>query len=910
MAASKKTTLLIIDGHAVLHRAWHALPPLATKDGRIVSGAYGFITTLLKAIREFQPTHVAVTFDVDGGTFRHEEYKEYKGKRQEQPEELYQQVPVIEEILGVMHIPVFTKKGFEADDVIGTITRLAKEQNKDVTSIIATGDMDTLQLVDDRTKVFTMRKGFSDTVVYDERAVMERFGLQPRQLIEYKALRGDPSDNIPGVRGVGEKTASQLIRDFGSVAALYEAIDKGEKKAETLTKGILQKLTDDRKNAELAHRLVTIHRDVPISFSLEQCVYEPVAREVLEPLFTDLQFTRLLQQIPEKKPVTTTGGAAPQEATASLFGAGEATTPVVSPLLTIEDLERDLRKVFSAKEVAFRSLTRQDDPLLPDIIAFAFSSHETTVLLDTNGLEQLRGIVAESLSGHGGTLVVHDLKRELNVLRSAGIVPGGHPFDLMIASYLLHSGDRRSSLDAMLAFHRNVAAPGKMTTDEERTARLRTEVGYFVSLAAELGKELETHRLKELNEEMELPLAPVLARMERVGIAIDPKHFAALSKKLAKRIDSLTSDITAAAGTEFNINSPAQLRDVLFNRLKIMPRGLKKTEKSGTISTAAGELEKLKEDHPIIRLILEYRELAKLQSTYVDAIPPLAHAVTKRIHASFNQTVAATGRLSSSDPNMQNIPSTDTEHGKQVRNGFVASKGYTLLAADYSQVELRIAAHIAKEKKMIDAFRKGEDIHWRTAVEMFGEEQAKEKRRIAKVINFGILYGMGASSLAIAADIPFADARDYIERYFANYQGIATYMAEMAERIAKVGHVETLFGRKRFFPNFDVMNRREQAEAERQAINMPIQGTNADMIKTAMIRIDQHITKTYGAGDDVPVRMLLQVHDELVFEVKPEVLETFADVLVPLMADTIDLSVPIVVNLSKGARWGELEKIA
>ncbi|KPJ85052.1 hypothetical protein AMJ57_04615, partial [Parcubacteria bacterium SG8_24] len=400
----------------------------------------------------------------------------------------------------------------------------------------------------------------------------------------------------------------------------------------------------------------------------------------------------------------------------------------------------------------------------------------------------------------------------------------------------------------------------------------------------------------------------VLARLERHGVAVDLPYFAELSRDLGGRLRQLTARIHKLAGEEFNINSPQQLKRILFEKLDISPQGIRKTEKGRTLSTAASELEKLRDEHPIIREILAYRELMKLQSTYVDALPPLVHGKTGRIHASFNQTVTATGRLSSSNPNLQNIPTAGSDYGKKVRDGFVAPRGAVLLAADYSQIELRIAAHIAREKKMIKAFKEGEDIHWRTAVEMWGEDEADARRRIAKVINFGIIYGMGPQSLAQNAEISLAEARDYIDQYFVLHPGIAAYMEEMRGRVSAEGYVETLFGRKRFFRNVHVMNPRELAEAERQAINMPIQGTQADMIKLAMVEIDRLIGERYGHEESSPVKMILQVHDELVFEVRQDLVDEVSEEVVPLMEQVVRLSVPVKVEMAVGRRWGSMKR--
>ncbi|MFC1703043.1 DNA polymerase I, partial [Patescibacteria group bacterium] len=769
-------------------------------------------------------------------------------------------------------------------------------------SIIVTGDLDTLQLVDDRTKVFTMRKGMSDTVLYDEEAVMDRYGLRPDQMIDYKALRGDPSDNIPGVRGIGEKTGTDLIKKFGTFDALYDAIENDTDEAQELRKSVRDKLLTHKKNAEQARHLVTIRRDVDVDFSLKDAEYVPVTQDMMMSLFEELQFMRMLKQLPKK--------VEPKNTTTSLFA--EETENVeevasVESIQTADRLSEVLGQLQKTKSIAFRTTSADEDPITPNVLAFAIGDAKRQFILRSDLLRAVVPAIQAFFADYDGTVVCHDLKREVNVLRSLGITLDNILFDLMIGSYLLHSGDRRHTLDAILSYHRTVPVPEKKMDDDMRLARLQVEIPHLVSVAEELSEELRDQELTALNEDVEIPLAYVLARMEFDGIAIDAKHFEKLSKEIGKKVDSLTKTIHTLAGEEFNINSPAQMKVILFEKLGISPQGIKKTQKGGGLSTAASELEKIRSEHKIIDSILTYRELAKLQSTYIDALPPLAHEKTGRIHANFNQTVTATGRLSSSNPNLQNIPTAETEYGKAVRDGFVAKKGFVLLAADYSQIELRLAAHIAKEKIMIDAFNAGEDIHLRTAATMFGEKDAKDHRRVAKVINFGILYGMGPTRLADNTGVSFQEAREYIEKYFSAHTGIADYIEDTKQKIQDDGFVETLFGRKRYFRNFGLMNQREQGEAERQAVNMPLQGTQADMIKVAMVRLDQHLKDTYGEGADTKARMVSQVHDELVLEVHESVVDDVAKAIAPIMENVIKLDVPVLVNISTGKRWGSMK---
>ncbi len=902
-----KKRFIIIDGHALIHRAWHALPPLTAKDGTVVSGAYGFTTILLKAIKELKPTHVAVTFDLAGPTFRHEAYEAYKATREEKPDELYEQIPMAEEILEAMDIPVYTAEGFEADDVIGTLVTIVSKEYPDIESVIVTGDKDTLQLVDKNIKVYTLRKGMTDTVLYDVKGVQEKTGLSPGQQVDYKALRGDPSDNIPGVRGVGDKTAVSLLTEFGDIESLYRSLEKDDKKAQGLRDSLKQKLIEGKDDAMQARSLCEIRRDVRLDFDIKDAEYHPVTREQMRDIFERYQFMRLLNQLPsaesaEGKKATGQMGLLDEEAQKRETGQKEQ--EIYPDIIESSDeTARILGEFMKAERIAFRTMSQGEDLAYLAMCAGTgvnmFSAEAVS-----GALKELAGLFA----GAKKEFVCHDLKHELGVLAGLGIEMKSQAFDLMIASYLLHAGERRHSLDAMLSFHRNIMPLDKKADDEARLARLRQEVSHFMSLADELGQELEKEGLVKLKNEVEIPLAFVLSRMERIGVGLDVKYLTDLSEDFDKKLQSLTKKIYGLAGEEFNINSPAQLKEILFDRLAISTEGIKKTAKGGGLSTAASELEKIRREHEIIGHILSYRELTKLKSTYVDALPPLVNKKDGRIHAEFNQAVTATGRLSSSNPNLQNIPTAGTEYGKQVRNAFVADRGYTLLAADYSQIELRIAAHLAKEKHMIKAFKDGEDIHWRTAVEMFGEAEAKSRRRVAKAINFGILYGMGANRLAESAAISHAEAREYIDRYFALHAGIDDYVRRMKEKANEDGYVETLFGRKRFFPNIRLMNQRERAEAERQAINMPIQGSNADIIKMAMVSLDRIIGERWGFGKESPVRMIMQVHDELVFEVKTSLVEEVTGLVKKEMEGVAKLSVPLLVDIGTARRWGEMKK--
>jgi DNA polymerase-1 len=910
MAASRKK-LLLIDGHAVLHRAWHALPPLTTKDGLVVSGAYGFMMLLLRSIKDIAPTHVAVTFDMEGPTFRHEAYEAYKAQREEQADELYAQIPMIEEILKAMDVPVYGVKGVEADDVIGTIARTVEKKTKDVDVVIVTGDKDILQLVTDRVSVYHLRKGVSDMKMYAPADVRERFGFDPLQMIDYKALAGDPSDNIPGVKGVGEKTATALVQEFGSVEAIYAALDKNAPAFTALKPAVQKNLAASRKDAFDALKLCTILTDVDVDFSLEDTEYSVPDQSAVRAPFLKYEFAKLLTQFPggsdaiaddEKSRVPSPAKRATvKDDPSSVAQLPLAPRPAETEASSADDIRSVLERFVKSGSFSFRSV-RTGSRSAPEIAACAFTDGKTTLTVDGALVKAALPHIAATL-GSPATKDCHDLKAEVEAFAANGIVIAEPAFDAMIGFYLLHSGERKSELSSMMTYFRTPGAG----EDASAAAQLSAEVNAIHRVAKELREEIHANSLDTLYAEIDGPLARVLARMERAGVAVDVPYLEKLSKDLEQRIDGLTSKIHGFAGREFNINSPAQLQVVLFDELGLSSERMKKTAKSRTISTAAAELIKIRDQHGIIDAILDYREFTKLKSTYVDALPPLVDPGSERIHAEFNQTVAATGRLSSSNPNLQNIPTADTEYGKKVRDAFVAEKGFTLIAADYSQIELRLAAHMTGEKVMIEAFKNGEDIHWRTAATMFGEARAEETRRIAKVINFGILYGMGAMRLAEAAKITFAEAKDYIDTYFAKHPGIAKYMEEMRQKVHTDEYVETLFGRKRFFRNVHLMNPRELAEAERQGINMPMQGTQADMIKIAMLRIDKELVKAYGDAPDGPVRMVSQVHDELIFEVADHLVEEVLPIVVKNMEGVVKLKVPVKVDVATGKRWGSMD---
>jgi len=903
--ASKRKTFIIIDGHALLHRAWHALPPLTTKKGVVVNAVYGFTTVLLKIFKDLHPDYSAVAFDVAAPTFRHKRFAAYKAHREKQPQELYDQLPILKDVLRAFRVAIFEKKGYEADDVIGTLTALAGSTD----NIIVTGDQDTLQLIDAHTWVYAMQKGISEFAIYDAQAVQDRYALDVAQLIDYKALRGDPSDNIPGVQGVGEKTATDLLQQFGSLEELYRHLETATSKARKLKPAVREKLLTHQHDAFQSKELATIVRDVAIPFNLDDCAVQPPDRERAVALFQELSFASLMKNIPHSGDATS-------------HVRKNAKLPRGYRLITKRaDFEELLKLLAAAPAFALDTETTSLNTLDAKVLGISVSTKvgeaAYCALPDAAG-ERQKWLAAAKLVLENRHIVKigHNLKYDMEVLANDGIRVAEPLFDTMVASYLLNTQSRGNDLDTltlleyghtMIPLERLLGPKGKdqKTMDEipptEVAEYACEDADYAWRLYEKFLPRLKKERMETLFTDMEMQLITVLVAMEREGIAVDMSFLREMSMHLKKRITSLERNIYALAGSEFNIASPLQLKKILFTDLGIDPKGLAKI-KTG-ISTAASELEKLKGIHAIIPLISDFREVTKLLSTYVDALPKLVRKDTGRVHTSYNQTVAATGRLSSSDPNLQNIP-IRTEIGKKIRKSFIAKKGSELLAADYSQIELRIVASLAHDRKMLAAFHKDQDIHATTAAEIAGcslEEVTPEMRRKAKTVNFGVLYGMGAHGLAASADITYAEAREFIGAYFTLYKGVAKYMEDTKAFARTHGYVKTLFGRVRYFPDILSGLPQVRAQAERMAINMPVQGTAADIMKYAMIKLHRLL-------DPDEAKILLQVHDELVLEVRKGFAEKTAKTVRVCMEGVHQLAAPLKVNITVGRNWGEMKE--
>ncbi|MCX6780878.1 MAG: DNA polymerase I [Candidatus Magasanikbacteria bacterium] len=877
--------LMIIDGNAIIHRSFHALPPLATKDGVLVNAVYGFITTLFKAIKDLKPTHIAVTFDMAGPTFRHDESADYKAKRVKQAPELYAQIPITKEVLAALDIKVFEKQGFEADDVIGTIATIARREKPSVETTIVTGDLDALQLINDTTKVYTMRRGLNDTIMYDAAAVHERFGFGPEHVVDYKALRGDTSDNISGVRGIGEKTGMELVKKFGSIEKMYAALEKGGK-IEGVTDRIQKLLIEKKADAVQSKHLATIVCDVPFDFSFDDCRYTPSERDVVFPVFQKLGFISLLQRMPMLESGATSVATASSEPVAAKKKSVMTIAKDISKTRTL------IEKLSKEQKVATFFLKPQQQDLFgvaAPVIGFAWNGGHTAAI-EINS-EQQWDEIGRLILDKKVAIIAHDVKQLMHELAVHGIAVGGEIFDVMIAAYLLQAGTRAHDLPNLVItiLGEDVPVSEWAHGDPTRAGRGAERVW---RIAEKLQEEMREKKLEKLFDEIEMPLVGPLTRMERYGIELDQKFLKKLDDQLSDRLEKISKKIYKMAGREFNIASPQQVSTILFEDLKISSAGVKRG-KTG-LSTAAGELEKLQGTNEIVDSILEHREISKLLNTYVQALPKLV-ATDGRVHTSYNQAVAATGRLSSSNPNLQNIP-VRTELGRDIRRAFVAADGYKLLSCDYSQIELRIVAHLANDQKLTLS------------------EVTKEMRSAAKEVNFGVLYGMGAWGLAERTGISNYDARAFIEKYFATFTGVAAYVESIKKFARENGYVETIFGRRRYVPEMTSGVGPVRAAGERMAVNMPIQGTQADIVKKAMIAVDEFLVREYGFGfamtekeKKCPVRVLLQVHDELIFEVKEDLVTTVAPQIIDIMSGVAHLKVPLKVDSAVGENWGQLD---
>ena len=898
--------LMIVDGNALLHRAWHALPQtMKATDGKITNAAYGFILILFKALRDIRPTHLAVCFDAPGPTFRHKLYKKYKAGRKKKPQDLYDQIPMIQEILQALGVKSIQKQGVEADDVIGTIAASVKSLNQESKIIIVTGDMDTLQLVDENTEVYALKKGISEILIYDVEGVKKKYGgLTPAQLVDFKALRGDPSDNIPGAKGIGEKTAIELLAKFKSIEKIYKQLrELGVAKlsqSSGIKETVFKKLIDSEKLVKLSQKLAQIKTGVKIKTHFEEFQFGRFDPEKIVKILQKYAFRSLIAQIQTLSDLY------------QVKSDRHSSKSQAKHILIDSEKKKEefLIKIREQKEFAFDVETDGMDIMSakPVGISFCWANGEIYYVA---GSDIMESVIKQILEDEKIRKIGLNLKFDYQVLKNIGINVNNLYFDTMIAAYLINPGQRVYNLDS-LAFQYFGYNKHKIDNFD-----------FTWALYQKIKPEIAKKNLNKVLFDIEMPLVPILGDMERAGIKLDAGILRQLGKKTKSNIHQLELKIHQLAGKQFNIASPKQLKEILFDKLKISIGGIKKT-KTG-ISTAASELEKMRGRHPIISHIFDYREMAKLTSTYIDALPLLINPKTGRIHTNFNQVITATGRLSSSNPNMQNIP-IRTDSGREIRRAFIAEDGHQLLSLDYSQIDLRVAAHLSCDKNMISAFAANQDIHTTTAARLFNvnfNEVDKEQRRKAKEANFGVLYGLGPRGLAERMAVDFEEAQEFIDRYQALYPQVFAFLDQVIKQTRKTGYAQTLFGRRRYLPEINSGSAVMRAAAERAAINMPVQGTAADIIKIAMVKINSKLKtqnsklqlKAQNLNSELQVtsyklqeiRMLLQVHDELVFEVRADSVKKWAEIIKKEMENAAKLQVPLKVEALAGNNWAEMK---
>ncbi|MEK9151719.1 MAG: DNA polymerase I [Patescibacteria group bacterium] len=883
--AEKKKTLVLIDGNALIHRAYHALPPLTTKKGEVVNAVYGFTLTLLSVLEKFKPEYIAASFDLAGPTFRHKQFADYKATRVKGPDDLYAQIPRVKELTRAFNIPIYEQAGFEADDCVGTLARQAEKENVEV--IIVTGDNDALQLVTPLTKVFTLRKGIKDTVLYDEQAVEAKYGFFPAQIPDYKGLAGDASDNIPGVAGIGAKTATDLLKRFGTLENIYAALLE-------VKESIRKKLETDKESAFLSKELGAIDTAAPVALDLPACVSRDFDRDTVTRLFQELGFFSLIKRISGSQE------SGIKEKRKSAQG-GSASGGKKKKITTQEDLEKFLGKAETVAVYVEQAQGTLFGAGIESVHVAVTPGEEAMIAWN----EQTKRFLKEFLEDERRKKTVYDGKALLHLFQKEGIAMKGIGFDVMIAAYLLNSGGNVELGYLVL----EVCGEEEITMPAEKLLVLRETYDERIDEVSETQKDGKTLRL--IFEKIEMPLLAVLFEVETNGVYLNTGKFRILSEELKEELASLEKDIYEFSGREFNINSPKQLSEILFQDLKIPTTNIKKT-KTG-ISTASMELQKL-QAYPIVAKIESYRELFKLKTTYLDALPLLVGG-DGRLHTTFHQAVAATGRLSSSDPNLQNIPARNS-WSERIRGAFEAGAGNVLIGADYSQIELRVMAHLSGDKALCEAFRKGEDVHTTTASVVYKvkpEEVTADMRRQAKVFNFGIMYGMGSFGLSQAAQIEQKVAAQFIAAYFKKFAGVAKFIEEMKQGARERGYVETELGRRRYTPEIVSQNVQVARSAERMAINMPIQGLAADIMKLAMLKA-QELVDNFNNDAHPPAsqseafraRMVLQVHDELIFEAKAGHAEAFAARLKESMESAYTLKVPLIVETAIGKNWGEI----
>ncbi|WP_109374256.1 DNA polymerase I [Proteus genomosp. 6] len=930
MVQIAENPFILVDGSSYLYRAYHAFPPLTNSQGEPTGAMYGVLNMLRSLIIQYKPSHVAVVFDAKGKTFRDELYEEYKSNRPPMPDDLREQIAPLHEMVQAMGLPLLSISGVEADDVIGTLALKAAADGRDV--LISTGDKDMAQLVTPKiTLINTMTN-----VILGPDEVKEKYGVPPELIIDFLALMGDSSDNIPGVPGVGEKTALGLLQGLGSLDDIYQQLDNIATLSFRGAKTLGAKMAEHEKVAKLSYKLATIKTDVELDKTFDDLVVnEPNLDQLLE-MFTRYEFKRwisdlqnggwLAQRSTHKVAVPYTSEAVnPKEAPVS------ANFPVITQenyeaVLTHESLARWVELLKKAPAFAFDTETDSLNNIDARLVGLSFAiepskaayiplRHEYLDAPDQLPVNEVLAALKPILEDKNILKIGQNLKFDRGIMENEGIELNGIHFDTMLESYVLNSVSNRHDMDTLAEKHLNhktttfeeIAGKGKgqLTFNqievEQATLYAAEDADITLLLHQALYPQIDAiEPLKHVYRDIEMPLVPVLSRMERKGVLIDAQVLAVQSQEITQRLAEIEKETFALAGQEFNLSSPKQLQEILFDKLQLPV--IKKTPK-GAPSTNEEVLEELAHSHELPRLILEHRGLAKLKSTYTDKLPLMVNSKTKRVHTSYHQAVTATGRLSSRDPNLQNIP-VRNEEGRRIRQAFIAREGFKIVAADYSQIELRIMAHLSQDKGLLDAFAQGKDIHRATASEVFGiplEDVTSEQRRSAKAINFGLIYGMSAFGLSQQIGVERREAQRYMDLYFERYPGVLDYMERTRKQASEQGYVETLDGRRLYLPEINSKNAIRRKASEREAINAPMQGTAADIIKKAMIAVDNWICNECPAD----VHMIMQVHDELVFEVRESYLENANIMIHKLMESSMELAIPLKVEVGIGNNWDE-----
>jgi DNA polymerase-1 len=895
--------LILIDTHSLVYRGFFAIPPLTTTKGELSNATFGFASILLKAIEELKPQHMAAALDLPGKTFRHEADVTYKATRKPMPDELRPQFERVKELLEKFGVPMYSVPGYEADDVIGALSRQADAAGLE--AVIVSGDLDPLQLVTPNVKLFTTRMGFQNTVVYDEARIHERYGLRPSQMVDFKALKGDTTDNIPGVPGVGEKTAAKLIAENNDLEGVYADLTR-------FTPKLRESLAANKEQVFKSRVMATIVTELPVKLEIDRTKWRGYDRAAVLDLFRDLEFRSLIPRLPPAD-----GNLAPALAPVARPGQlalGLEPEPNTAPPVETTVIDAAGAEDLAAAARAAGALAIHADVETkrhPELVGLGIAIGEKAWYVST--ITGLPPAIAAVLADPTVRKIAHDAKTARRALRRADGELRGVTMDTMLASYLVNASRRYHDIEGLSAERLKLEVPvlpvadrrdpNRIATLEERIARAGAGAVAAARLGAMFDADLDQLGMRRLFEDIELPLVDVLVEMEEAGIAVDTPYLRSLGEEFGREVARIQQQAYDAVGHEFPINSPKQLGSLLFEELKL-PRG----RRTATgYSTDATVLEELRAAHPVIDPILEYREVEKLRSTYAEGLGALVDPETRRVHTSFDQAVAATGRLSSKNPNLQNIP-IRTALGRRIRRAFVSGgKDLALVAADYSQIELRVLAHVSADPELTKAFKEGADVHRRTAAAGFGvteEQVTKEQRDVAKMLNFGIIYGMSDFGLAWRMKMPRDEAQRFIEAYFKRYAQVQRYVIETKAFAAEQGYVETLLGRRRYIADMTSPNRSIRGAAERMAINMPIQGTAADIIKIAMRRVYDRLARSKLAA-----RVLLQVHDELVAEVPRSEVDEVVAVFSEEMGSAYALDVPLVVDVRTGANWDEMTRL-